>query len=638
MSANSSLITFNAEQQLKENPVISKDINGSVISRLDDNIIDLSPYSNSASKYSSKFNFQKVSPKYRGQIKNLWYILFKYGKGKNNNNLSVSTLYKVFNEFLYKLSLFSVKNDIEPIKVLSNEKNMFVFIKKNANSRSFLKTAQSSLSLFHSHPQQAGFIVSFPEVLSQYIANQIKLSDAHLEQTVLIPPRLYTGIISQSWNLIYEHQRHHLKITSLIIKMLDRRASTSKAHNRKISYDFESLGPVIYGYIKKQTNGIRGFIKYLTAIMGVCKNLIQIYSGMRSNEVLSLNSHCLSLDMNNIRPKARIIGNTTKYIGNKKVAQWVTSSEIEHVVSLLHSITRPIAEKLPNVSFSPTVPKDKVPCPLFLSIQYLKQPQYLDKKPLGAVGTLNTSLTMNGLYDYSEFIISESDSDFMQKVEPERDWQNSIFATGFPFPFKGHQFRRSLAVYSAQSGLVSIGSLQNQLKHLCQEVSFYYRNGAENAKGLFDIPPQNHIGDLYNKLKPESDFLAYLFEIIYSEEKLLGIQGRAYQNLKNKSESHILSDRKHTLKQFNNGSLAYETTSLGGCSSIEPCNKRLTRTITACISCEHATIKLSRVQRAIETLSIYLDDHPTTSVEYRSEKSELEALISFRDKKRNILE
>ncbi|MEI8664137.1 hypothetical protein P4S81_02965 [Pseudoalteromonas sp. B28] len=82
MSTNSSLITFNAEQQLKENPVISKDINGSVISRLGDNIIDLSPYSTSASKYSSKFNFQKISPKYREQIKTLWYILFKYGKGK----------------------------------------------------------------------------------------------------------------------------------------------------------------------------------------------------------------------------------------------------------------------------------------------------------------------------------------------------------------------------------------------------------------------------------------------------------------------------------------------------------------------------------------------------------------------------
>ena len=146
------------------------------------------------------------------------------------------------------------------------------------------------------------------------------------------------------------------------------------------------------------------------------------------------------------------------------------------------------------------------------------------------------------------------------------------------------------------------------------------------------------MADLYNKLKPESDFLSYLFEVIYSEEQLLGVQGRAYQNSKNKDAHYILSDRKQTLKQFENGSLAYETTSLGGCSSIEPCNKRLTRTITACISCEHATIKLSRVHRAIETLSVYLDDHSITSVEYRSEKSELEALISFRDKKRNALE
>ncbi|MGI2228231.1 hypothetical protein [Shewanella frigidimarina] len=44
-----------------------------------------------------------------------------------------------------------------------------------------------------------------------------------------------------------------------------------------------------------------------------------------------------------------------------------------------------------------------------------------------------------------------------------------------------------MAVYAAQSGLVSMGSLQQQLKHLLKEVTFYYANGAENSSGLFSL-------------------------------------------------------------------------------------------------------------------------------------------------------
>ena len=63
----------------------------------------------------------------------------------------------------------------------------------------------------------------------------------------------------------------------------------------------------------------------------------------------------------------------------------------------------------------------------------------------------------------------------LEQIEFNRDWRNDEnFKIGQPWHFKNHQYRRSLAVYSIQSNIVSLGSLQKQFKHLFREMSYYY--------------------------------------------------------------------------------------------------------------------------------------------------------------------
>ena len=81
--------------------------------------------------------------------------------------------------------------------------------------------------------------------------------------------------------------------------------------------------------------------------------------------------------------------------------------------------------------------------------------------------------------------------------------------------------------------------------------------------------------------------------------------------------------------------IAYKETPLGACTTITPCDKMAFLNITACISCDRAVIKPSKLERVITRQSLFvkeLEQMDSNSVEYRTEMSELKALKRFQDK------
>jgi hypothetical protein len=232
--------------------------------------------------------------------------------------------------------------------------------------------------------------------------------------------------------------------------------------------------------------------------------------------------------------------------------------------------------------------------------------------------------------------ITAEDIKYLDQFDPERNWRQSKDAVGEIWHLKTHQFRRSLAVYSAQSGLVSIGSLQAQLKHLCQEVTFYYGNGAERAGSIFSIESKNHMAHEFLREKPLADYTAWVWQILFSDEKLGGINGRVIERTikGNTPEAKVLihQDRKKTIKQFKDGQRAYSETPLGGCETTTPCDKKLMHSITACIDCTKADLKPSKVSRTIDSMTIFVNSLTPDSVEYRTERSELDQLIKLQER------
>lgn len=129
--------------------------------------------------------------------------------------------------------------------------------------------------------------------------------------------------------------------------------------------------------------------------------------------------------------------------------------------------------------------------------------------------------------DYNDLKITDSDKKEIQEIEFNRNYKD--IEIGKAWRFRSHQYRRSLAVYSIQSGIVSLGALQIQLKHQFREMTLYYSNGASYAKKLFNIP-RDHIANDFDQIKPELETLAYIKEVLFSEDKLYGGHGKFVEN------------------------------------------------------------------------------------------------------------
>lgn len=103
----------------------------------------------------------------------------------------------------------------------------------------------------------------------------------------------------------------------------------------------------------------------------------------------------------------------------------------------------------------------------------------------------------------------------------------------------------------------------------------------------------------------------------------------------NDQEEKTIVDRDTTLQRFKKGEIAYKETLLGGCTSTEPCKQTALKWInTECLEngCRNLVCKLSKLERVIAAQEKLVISLNKDSVEYRTEKSDLDVLISARDR------
>jgi len=80
------------------------------------------------------------------------------------------------------------------------------------------------------------------------------------------------------------------------------------------------------------------------------------------------------------------------------------------------------------------------------------------------------------------------------------------------------------------------------------------------------------------------------------------------------------------MRRFRNGEMAYKETMFGGCVTTRPCDQMAMRSITACINCESAVIKLSKLRRVIGAQEHLIKTLPQDTVMYMAEKRDLQYL------------
>lgn len=634
LSAPDSILidTFDINE-IRQDFIISRDKDGKVLSSYKDNVWNLRTYISNPSQHGIIDFENRIESSNISDAKKLMFLLIVFGNGRNGSQYSVETLGHYFNDVMVPLSKFALENKTTITKIIENNILLNSYINNKCSNLGKVQCLSSTL-VFLDNLSNRSTQINFQRNKNIFELLKSKINDFSAEhhQTSIIPSRILAESIRQRWIQIEEIETN---LTNLI-KFLDmyieseRFASGETMINKykwdcnktlqwKEAINFYQLNNLFKKYSLKNRINFKGFI---TKIQGTCKHLLHAYTGMRNGEMLNTQSNCLESVSTN-SGICRIISTTSKFTGTNQNAKWITSKEVERIIFILKSINQVIAKHY-NLNLNDL--------PLFLSGNI-----FVEKRKIRANENIRAKRKFDKKdelpLDYSLLRLTIED---IQEIE-EIDFNKNIrdLEIELPWEFKTHQYRRSLAIYSIQSGLVSLGALQIQMKHLFREMTLYYSNGASYARKLFDIP-KDHIAYELDTLKPELDTLAYIKNVIFSDEKLFGVHGNFVENNTKQNnhefKTYFLENRDKTLKQFKNGEIAYKETALGGCIATEACDSRLIRSITACFDCHGGVLKKSKVDNVIQKQKEFISFLDPSSIEYRTEVEDLNKLEELKSK------
>ena len=376
-------------------------------------------------------------------------------------------------------------------------------------------------------------------------------------------------------------------------------------------------------------------------IQSICHLLIVLFSGIRRGEANRLPVNCLDTFYENDKKHYRLCGGTFKQSeGLESKTMWVTDPIIARVVHVAQKVAN-LVYSLMTVSLSTSQRSDSN-YPLFISLCYIPSSHrnsVMSKKiPYSNIKFLGTPITLpEQLFPK----ITEDDIQELEAIDPFRDWRSEDKMTiGARWHYTSHQARRSLAVYASASGLVTLQSLRRQLQHITEEMTIYYAKGSAFAKSMTS-DSQDHFCKDYQAAQPEAQALAYITQILMSDEPLFGGHGAWVTKRFNENETVSDDDRATTMQRFGKGQTTYTDTAMGGCTSIEPCQKKAMRTVSACLDCAKAVIKSSKLERVIKIHRAHVKRLDPNSVEARLKKDDLAKLVAhqkrIKKKAENIL-
>jgi len=605
---------------IAEDFVVSRDKDGNIISKFKDDTWDFSNYKIKSSRsrrihFSSKLAIDNST--YEAKKLLMLYLLFN--NGRNGSAIAFNTILGFVSGLILPIIEYVKVNKLSINAVIENSKYLSDYIDKKCYSHGKTKTLSAFLVfLLRTDVNLTGF--NFKEDKDLFI--KIKKIDKQFrskeKQTLVIPSRILNNATKERWKHIELAIDNIDKITKFLHKYLfDKYFGISlsrkiQTKGKNVYFWDEAVDLFVLKDLFKHYNihDRRTFQKYINSLKTTCRHLIHTYSGMRETEALSLTTNCLQTEDDTYF----LIGITSKLEVTEKKAKWITSREIKKVVDLIISINK-ITIDYYNISidefplFAQAIPDANV-------VTQIKNDIFITRGMTQEL-PINESLIQiksQDIKEIGEILFNQN----TEELEIDVIWK-----------FKTHQYRRSLAVYAIQSGLVSLGALQIQFKHLFKEMTLYYANGASYARKLFDVP-NNHIANDFDKLKPEIETLEYIKNVIFSDEQLFGVHGTFIErNIKNKNTSqkdYILENREKTLQQFKKGEIAYKETALGGCISTEACDYALTRSIVACGGCDSSIIKKSKLDNVINKQKEFIEFLDKDSIEYRTEMGDLEEL------------
>lgn len=443
-----------------------------------------------------------------------------------------------------------------------------------------------------------------------------------------LPTRIYSALINNLSQELDDIEAHKDQLIGALKEAIEKYVA-GMTFGREL---VERFGLCDYLTRRGLEISLFGLSAAITETFRICKLQIHVFGGMRDEEAAYLPYHCMEpIAGAHGRKHCLITGITTKLTGSRRHrAKWVTT---EHdgfrAIRLAQQCASLIYESIGVTPSADEKAKDNHP--LFPSVEYLpwgrKDLATLQVAPFvsafsGASAALKSRLCP---------VIEDADIEELEEVDPFRAWREELeFAVGNRWPLGTHQLRRSLALYANASGMVRLSSLRRQLQHLTREMSLYYGRGSTFCKNFIAEDPKGykkHIAPEWQEAEHEAQCLAFVREVLNSEEPMFGGAGNFYQRKKERGE---VMSREEIHKQIKAGRLAYKDGPLGGCLNPEPCNSikglNLIDTVCATDTCKHLVGKHSKIIQVIRYKSAAMEHIDPASITYIIEKEDLDQL------------
>lgn len=628
-----------------ENFVISRAIDGAAISTYKDMVWNLKMYD---AKGRCIYNFaggipHLTHPKAYSIIAEMKIVqlarLYLYYKPRKPGSISLIQLNKLAN--------LALKNDLSLNSLFEDENTRRLIIPSYAElaaapMRDMLFFFKELFDLRTTHadfkfsPTDYSTIELMQEIYDRYP----KAQKNDPQQTKLIPSRLYAAIIcsfklelddfiDNADAIINLHKdRKNSPLFGLPTTRAKRNKASTKWSDAVACYHLDSLFNKlsIYNWIDLSS--------YLGEVQCIAKYWIHLFSGMRSNEARHLPADTYTTIKASGAEVTIIRGYTSKIKAqNNTQTFWVTSVIAEKGIIAARKIGRISAIMFDYddkcLSSYPLFPALKKVC---------SEIQAFKGGPVVAEASQGRALK-RVMGRSPDLIVQEGDVHELEQFDGFRDWRaDPDVKIGEVWPLTTHQCRRSLAVYCARSGLVSVGSSALQFKQLTEAMASYYRAGSAFAVNFIVTEDAQHFLAELEYERQKFQFLDYEANVINTTGRLWGGEGSRIQVSRDRGRPLIITtDRKITEERFEKGEMAFKPSLVGFCTNIEPCDKiTFTNILNVCTDCEKSVLddrSLVQIQRGVNNLkrgqAMYAPDSP----QYRQLATELNAIYETLNKR-----